>query len=54
MKRLKVEEMVEPQLSIRLALTSAMTRKELENAVRVLKCVSVKVFREEVVEQWSF
>ena len=43
--------MVEPQLSIRLALTSAMTRKELENAVRVLKCVSVKVFREEVVEQ---
>jgi len=42
-KRLKGQEMVEPRPSIRLALTSALTRKETEKAVGVLKSVLVKV-----------
>lgn len=42
-KRLKGQEMVEPRPSIRLALTSALTRKETEKAVGVLKSVLVKI-----------
>jgi serine palmitoyltransferase len=42
-KRLKGQEMVEPRPSIRLALTSALTRKETEKAVGVLKNTLVKV-----------
>jgi serine palmitoyltransferase len=42
-KRLKGQEMVEPRPSIRLALTSALTRKETEKAVGVLKSALVKV-----------
>ncbi|KIM41257.1 hypothetical protein M413DRAFT_445294 [Hebeloma cylindrosporum] len=41
-KRLKGQEMVEPRPSIRLALTSALTRKETEKAVGVLKNALVK------------
>jgi serine palmitoyltransferase len=42
-KRLKGQEGVEPRPSIRLALSSALTRKETERAVTILKNVFVKV-----------
>lgn len=42
-KRLKGQEVVEPRPSIRLALSSALTRKETERAVMVLRNVLVKV-----------
>ena len=42
-KRLKGQEVVEPRPSIRLALSSALTRKETEKAVTVLRNMLVKV-----------
>ena len=42
-KRLKGQEAVEPRPSIRLALSSALTRKETEKATSVLKSALVKV-----------
>jgi serine palmitoyltransferase len=42
-KRLRGQELVEPRPSIRLALTSALTRKETEKAVGVIKVALVKV-----------
>ncbi|KAF8153294.1 serine palmitoyltransferase [Crassisporium funariophilum] len=42
-KSLRGQEWVEPRPSIRLALTSALTRKETEKAVGVLKVALVKV-----------
>jgi len=42
-KRLKGQEMETPRPSIRLALTSALTKKETEKAVGVVKTVLVKV-----------
>lgn len=42
-KRLRGQEMVEPRPSIRLALTSALTKKETEKAVQVVKNALVKV-----------
>lgn len=42
-KRLKGQEVVEPRPSIRLTLSSALTRKETEKAVIVLKNMLVKV-----------
>ena len=42
-KRLKGQEMVEPRPSIRLALSSGLTRKETERAVMILRNVLVKV-----------
>ncbi|KAF9531174.1 serine palmitoyltransferase [Crepidotus variabilis] len=43
-KRLKGQEMVEPKPSIRLALSSALTKKETEKAVSVLRNSLVKTF----------
>ncbi|KAG6902291.1 hypothetical protein C0995_001901 [Termitomyces sp. Mi166 len=42
-KRLRGQEMVEARPSIRLALTSALTKKETEKAVTVVKSALVKV-----------
>lgn len=42
-KKLRGQEIVEPRPSIRLALTSALSKKETEKAVNVLKTVLVKV-----------
>lgn len=42
-KRLRGMEMVEPKPSIRLALTSALTRKETEKAVGIIKSSLTKV-----------
>lgn len=42
-KRLRGQEMVEPKPSIRLAMSSALTRKETEKAVGVLKSSLVKI-----------
>lgn len=42
-KRLKGQEAVEPRPSIRLALSSALTRKETEKAVTVLRNTLIKV-----------
>jgi serine palmitoyltransferase len=42
-KRLRGQELVEPKPSIRLALTSALTRKETERAVGIVKAALVKV-----------
>lgn len=42
-KNLKAQEMVKTRPSIRLALTSSLTKKETEKAVNVLKTVLVKV-----------
>ncbi|RDB17195.1 Serine palmitoyltransferase 1 [Hypsizygus marmoreus] len=42
-KRLRGQEAVEPRPSIRLALTSALTKKETEKAVGVVKTALVKV-----------
>ncbi|PFH50829.1 hypothetical protein AMATHDRAFT_60294 [Amanita thiersii Skay4041] len=42
-KRLRGQEMVEPRPSIRLALTSALSRKETEKAVGVVKAALAKV-----------
>lgn len=42
-KRLRGMEMVQPKPSIRLALTSALTRKETEKAVGVIKSSLTKV-----------
>ena len=42
-KRLKGQEMMETRPSIRLAMTSALTKKETEKAVGVLKAALVKV-----------
>lgn len=42
-KRLRGQEMVEARPSIRLALTSALTKKETEKAVGVVKTALVKV-----------
>ena len=42
-KRLRGQEMVEARPSIRLAMTSALTRKETEKAVGVVKTALVKV-----------
>lgn len=42
-KRLRGQEMVEPRPSIRLALSSALTKKETEKAVGVVKSALVKV-----------
>ncbi len=42
-QKLKGQEMVEPRPSIRLALSSALTRKDTEKAVAVLKNVLIKV-----------
>jgi len=42
-KRLRGQEMVEARPSIRLALTSALSKKETEKAVGVVKAALVKV-----------
>jgi serine palmitoyltransferase len=42
-KRLRGQEMVEARPSIRIAITSAMTKKETEKAVGVVKTALVKV-----------
>jgi len=42
-KRLRGQEMVEPRPSIRLAMTSALTKKETEKALNVVKTALVKV-----------
>jgi serine palmitoyltransferase len=42
-KRLRGQEMVEARPSIRLAMTSALTKKETEKAVNVVKHALVKV-----------
>jgi serine palmitoyltransferase len=42
-KRLRGQEMIEPRASIRLAMTSALTKKETEKAVGVVKAALVKV-----------
>jgi serine palmitoyltransferase len=42
-RRLRGQEMVEARPSIRLAMTSALTRKETEKAVGVVKTALVKV-----------
>ena len=42
-KRLRGQEMMETRPSIRLAMTSALTKKETEKAVGVLKAALVKV-----------
>jgi serine palmitoyltransferase len=42
-KRLKGQEMIEPRPSIRLAMSSALTKKETEKAVNVVKAALVKV-----------
>lgn len=42
-KRLKTQEIVEPRPSIRLALSSALTKKETEKAVTVLRNTLVKI-----------
>ena len=42
-KRLRGQEMVEPRPSIRLAMTSALTKKETEKTVNVVKSALVKV-----------
>jgi len=42
-KHLKGQELVEPRPSLRLALTSALTKKETEKAVSTLKASLVKV-----------
>jgi serine palmitoyltransferase len=42
-KRLRGQEMVEARPSIRLALTSALSRKETEKAMSVVKAALVKV-----------
>jgi serine palmitoyltransferase len=42
-KRLRGQELVEPRPSIRLALTNALTRKETEKAVGVVKAALLKV-----------
>ena len=42
-KRLKGQEVVEPRPSIRLALSSALTRQETEKATSILKSALVKV-----------
>lgn len=44
-KRLKGQEIVEPRPSIRLALSSALSRKDTEKAVSTLKAVLQKVLR---------
>ncbi|KAF8622397.1 hypothetical protein AX15_007049 [Amanita polypyramis BW_CC] len=42
-KRLRGQEMVEPRPSIRLAMTSSLTKKETERAVNIVKSALVKV-----------
>lgn len=42
-KRLRGQELIEPRPSIRLAMTSALTKKETEKAVNVVKTALVKV-----------
>jgi len=42
-RRLRGQEQVEPKPSIRLALTSALTRKETEKAVGIVKTALIKV-----------
>ncbi|KAK2463332.1 hypothetical protein APHAL10511_004643 [Amanita phalloides] len=42
-KRLRGQEMIEPRPSIRMAMTSALTKKETEKAVNVVKAAFVKV-----------
>lgn len=42
-KRLRGQEMIEPRPSIRLAMSSALTKKETEKAVNVVKAALVKV-----------
>lgn len=42
-KRLRGQEMIEPRPSIRLAMCSALTKKETEKAVNVVKAALVKV-----------
>lgn len=42
-KRLRGQEIIEARPSIRLALTSSLTRKETEKAVGVVKAALVKV-----------
>ena len=42
-KRLRGQEMLNPRPSIRLALTSALTKKETEKAVGIVKAALVKV-----------
>ncbi|KIL66694.1 hypothetical protein M378DRAFT_74949 [Amanita muscaria Koide BX008] len=44
-RRLRGQEMVEPRPSIKLAMTSALTRKETEKAVNVVKAALIKVLR---------
>jgi serine palmitoyltransferase len=41
-KRLRGQEMVEARPSIRLAITSALTRKECEKAANVVKAAAAK------------
>ena len=41
-KRLRGQELVEPRPSVRLAMTSALTKKETEKAVNVVKAALVK------------
>ena len=42
-KRLRGQEMVDARPSIRLAMTSALTKKETEKAVNVVKTALMKV-----------
>jgi len=42
-KRLRGQELIEPRPSIRLAMTSALTKKETEKAVGVVKASLVKI-----------
>jgi serine palmitoyltransferase len=42
-KRLRGQEMVDARPSIRLAMTSALTKKETEKAVNIVKTALMKV-----------
>ena len=42
-KRLRGQELIEPRPSIRLAMTSALTKKDTEKALNVVKTALVKI-----------
>ena len=42
-KRLRGQELIEPRPSIRLAMTSALTKKDTEKALNVVKAALVKI-----------
>ena len=42
-KRLRGQEMVDPRPTIRLAITSALTKKETDKAINVVKTALIKV-----------